>query len=119
MCSSDLAHEALADVLAPGPESEAALRRALALNPWSAELRDRLGLRLWARGDKAAGAAELEESIYRFPYLVSHAYLTGDSGDLSFGDPGQLVHALVDGDTLKTRLATLESGMADARRSCS
>src|SRR5206468_13048623 len=73
------AHEALAKALGPGPEGEEALRRVLALHPWAIEVRDELGLRLWARGDRDAGSAELEKSILLFPYLISHAYLSPDA----------------------------------------
>jgi tetratricopeptide (TPR) repeat protein len=99
-------HEEVAEALGPGPEGEEALRRALIIEPWAIEVRDELGLRLLARGQRAAGAAELEESMYRFPYLVSHAYL---SPDLESGthEPKQLVRALVEGDTLPVRLASL------------
>src|SRR5439155_130173 len=69
-------HEALATVLGQDPAAEAALRRALVLSPWSPEVRDRLALQLWARGARQEGAAELEESMFRFPSLSSHAYLT-------------------------------------------
>jgi tetratricopeptide (TPR) repeat protein len=104
------AHEGLAKALGPGPEGEEALRRALALSPWAVEVRDELGFRLWARGDRAAGADELEESMFRFPYLVSHAYLSPDTG-LEPSDTGQVVHALVEGDTMTVRLARLEPDM--------
>jgi Tfp pilus assembly protein PilF len=107
------AHEALAKTLGPGPEGEEALRRALALHPWAAEVRDELGLRLWARGDHDAGAAELEESIFRFPYLQSHAYLSPYLGP-ELSDAGQVIRALVEGHTLTVRLARLEPDMVAA-----
>src|SRR5438552_645622 len=107
------AHQALAAALGPGPEAEAELRRALALSPWSGEIRDGLGLRLWARGARAEGAAELEESMFRFPSLASHAYL-GPAGQLEPRDAGQLIQALDEGDVLGLRLAALEDAMAEA-----
>src|SRR5438093_160877 len=106
------AHTALAETLGPGPEGDEALRRALALEPWSAEVRDQLGLRLLARGEREAGAAELEESMYRFPYLASHAYLSADVDSPS--DPARLVRALAEGDTLSIQLAALEAETAAA-----
>jgi Tfp pilus assembly protein PilF len=107
------AHAALAEVLGPGPAGDAALRRALGLAPWSAELRDQLGLRLLARGEEAAGRAELEESMYRLPSLLSHAYLSPDL-ESDAADPGRLVQALIDGDTVTVRLAYLEPAVAGA-----
>lgn len=99
-------HEELAEALGPGPEGEQALRRALALEPWAIEVRDELGLRLMARGERAAGGVELEESMYRFPYLVSHAYLSPDL-ESDAHDPHQIVRALIEGDTLPVRLVSL------------
>src|SRR5439155_1186223 len=107
------AHEALAVALGPSPEAEEALRRALALSPWSGEVHDRLGLQLWARGARAEGAAELEESMFRFPSLASHAYL-GPAGPLEARDAGQLIQALDEGDVLGVRLAALDDEMAAA-----
>src|SRR5439155_17688572 len=107
------AHEALAKALSPGPEGEEALRRALALHPWAVEVRDELGLRLWARGDRDAGSAELETSILLFPDLDSHAYL-GSDADLQPSDAGQVIRAVVEGDTMKVRLARLEPDMVAA-----
>ena len=106
-------HEALAAILGPGPATEAELRRALALSPWSPEVRDRLALQLWARGARQEGAAELEESMSRFPFLTSHAYL-GSGGELEPGDAGQVVRAQDEGDGLNARLAALDDEMADA-----
>src|SRR5439155_5829545 len=97
----------------PGPEGEEALRRVLALHPWAIEVRDELGLRLWARGDRDAGAAELEESIFRFPYLESHAYLSPYLGP-ELSDAGQVIRALVEGHTLTVRLVRLEPAMVAA-----
>ncbi len=107
------AHEALAAVLGPGPDGDAALRRALGLEPWSVTVRDQLALRLWARGEREASARELEESMFRFPYLVSHAYLDPASGGESLNSQ-QLLRALADGDTLAFRVADLEPEMAAA-----
>ena len=106
------AHTALAEALGSGTDGDEALRRALALEPWSADVRDQLGLRLLARGEREAGAAELEESMYRFPYLASHAYLSADVDAAS--DPARVVRALAEGDTLSIQLAALESGSAAA-----
>src|SRR5207237_417886 len=71
------------------------------------------GLQLWARGARAEGAAELEESMFRFPSLASHAYL-GPAGQLEPHDAGQLIQALDEGDVLGLRLAALEDAMAEA-----
>jgi tetratricopeptide (TPR) repeat protein len=107
------AYEALADALGPGPEGDAALGRALALSPWASELRDRLALRRWARGEKEGAAGDIEESMYRFPYLVSHAYL-GDDRELAPHDAADVIRTLMDGDTLTTRLARMDAVMVDA-----
>ena len=107
------AHVALAAVLGPGAESEAALGRALALSPSSIELRDELALRLLARGSRADGERELERSMFEFPYLVSHAYLSPDS-DTAPRSAGQLIRTLADGDTIAVRLEALDDGMAGA-----
>src|SRR5439155_493537 len=103
---------ALAEALGPGRDGDEAVRRALALEPWSADVRDQLGLRMIARGETEAGAAELEESMSRFPYLASHAYLSAEVDSTS--DPGRLVRALAEGDTMAIRLATLEPPTSDA-----
>ncbi len=107
------AHEALANVLDEGPAAEAALRRALVLEPWSAGVRDRLGLALWTRGEHAAGGAELEESMRRLPALAAHAYLSPET-TLATQDPAQLLRSLTDGDTVRLRLAGLPAEMGDA-----
>ena len=65
-----------------------------------------------ARGETEAGTAELEESMSRFPYLASHAYLSADVDSTS--DPGRLVRALAEGDTMAIRLATLEPATSNA-----
>jgi hypothetical protein len=101
------AHQALAQALGDGPEADEALRRALVLHPSATELRDQLGLGLLARGEEAAGTAELEESMYRFPALVSHAYLSPDL-DFEVDDAGRVIQALADGDALAVRLVALE-----------
>ncbi len=108
------AHEALAEALGPGDDGDAALRRAIALEPWAVETRDKLGLRLWERGLRAAAAAELEEAMYRYPHLVTHAYLDPDSGIFPPASSGQLLRELVEGETLTTRLAMLDADMAEA-----
>jgi tetratricopeptide (TPR) repeat protein len=107
-------HEALSDVLRPGAESEAALRRALALEPWAAEVRDKLGIHLWERGEAVRAAAELEESMFRYPHLETHAYLDPDSGVFPPENAEQLRRELVEGETLRGRLALLPDPMADA-----
>jgi tetratricopeptide (TPR) repeat protein len=106
-------HEQLAEALGPGPDGEQSLRRALALEPWAIEVRDQLALRLLARGEHAAGAAELEEAMYRFPYLVSHAYLSPDL-ESDAHEPSQIVRALIEGDTLAVRLMSLDPEQSGA-----
>ena len=106
-------HQVHADVLGVGPAGEAALRRALVLAPWAIEVRDTLGLRLVARGERVDGTAELEESVYQFPYLASHAYLAGGE-DLGERAPAQMVRALAEGDTVPVRLAILDADVAAA-----
>jgi len=110
-------HEALATILGPGAAGDAALARALALEPWSSETRDALGLRLWAEGDRRAAAAELEESMRRFPYLETHAYLAAESGSdvgLDVRQAGLLIRQLAEGDTATVRLASLDPEMVAA-----
>ncbi len=107
------AHEAAAVVAGPGPEGDAALRRAIALAPWAPELRDALAARLAERGLVQAAAAELEESMLRFPYLVSHDYLSTETA-LTSRTPAELLRALADGDTLPVRLASLDDATAGA-----
>ncbi len=106
-------HEELAEALGPGSEGEQVLRRAIALEPWAIEVRDQLALRLLARGERAAGAAELEEAMYRFPYLVSHAYLSPDL-ESDAHEPSQVVRALIEGDTLPVRLVSLDPVESEA-----
>jgi tetratricopeptide (TPR) repeat protein len=101
------AHEMLATVIGPGPEGDDALRRAIALSPWAPEVRDQLALRLWERGEHTAAAREFEESMCRFPYLVSHAYLSPDSRSILPQGPAELVRALANGETTTLRLAGL------------
>ncbi len=98
-------HEALATALGQDPAAEAALRRALALSPWSPEVRDRLALQLWARGARQEGAAELEESMFRFPSLSSHAYLSPASERDRQG---------IADDDPNGRLSALDAEMAEA-----
>ncbi|HEY2389522.1 MAG TPA: O-antigen ligase family protein [Candidatus Binatia bacterium] len=107
------AHEALANVLDEGPDAEAALARALVLDPWSASVRDRLGMALWTRGERVAGATELEDSMRRMPALASHAYLSPDT-TLATQDPTQLLRSLTEGDTVRLRLAGLSPDLAAA-----
>ncbi len=101
------AHEMLATVLGPGPEADAALRRAMALDPRSPELRDRLAFELRGRGEHAAGAAELEASMAAFPWLVSHAWLD-EGGETGAQTPAALIRTLAEGDGAAVRLAALE-----------
>jgi O-antigen ligase len=107
------AHEAEAAALASGPEAEAAYRRAIALSPWAPELRDGLALQLWSEGRREAALAELEESMFRYPYLVSHAYLSPTSDVVARG-PREWLRVLADGDTIAVRLAALDEPMAGA-----
>jgi hypothetical protein len=107
------AHELLASVLGPGPEGDRALRHALRLEPWYMPGRDELALRLWRRGDRAAAAAELEESFVRFPSLSRHAFL-GPEVPIAPGDTAFVIRALADGDTLSVRLARLDPALAAA-----
>lgn len=109
------AHELLAYAHGPGPEGDAALRRALALHPWAVELRDDLGLRLWEAGHRAEGAAELEESMRRYPWFRSHTYLTyGDTATDARPTPEETIRTLTEPDRLKARIAALEPEMASA-----
>jgi O-antigen ligase/tetratricopeptide (TPR) repeat protein len=107
------AHEMLAHVLGPGPDGDEALRRALRLEPWYVPGRDDLAFRLWHRGEREAAATELEESLYRFPYLVSHAFL-GSAAELTPGDGPYVVRALADGDFVTAHLASLPPALTDA-----
>ena len=107
------AHEALANTLGPGAEGDSAQRRAVALEPSEATTRDALGLRLWAEGQQEEAARELEESMYRDPFLVSHSYLGGDD-PMQPTDSQQLIRALGESDTLRLRLAAIEPGVAAA-----
>ena len=107
-------HQALAQALGHGPEAEAALRKALALEPWAADVRDDLGIRLWQRGDRRAAAKELEEAMFRFPHLVSHAYLDPESGILPPDTSQQLIRELTDGDIVSVRLSGLDEVMVGA-----
>ncbi len=108
------AHEQLASALGPGRDGDDALRRAIALSPWAPEVRDALALRLWDHGKRAEAEAEIEESIYRFPYLVSHAYLSPEGAELTPRNTAQMIRALADGDTMTVRLSALDDDMAAA-----
>jgi Flp pilus assembly protein TadD len=107
------AHEIAAAVLGPGTDGDDALRRAIALAPWAPDLRDALAQRLAERGLVAEASAELEESMRRFPYLVSHYYMSGDAA-LTGRTPAELLRALADGDTVPVRLAALDEPIADS-----
>jgi Tfp pilus assembly protein PilF len=101
------AHEMLATVLGPGPAADAALRRAMALDPRSPELRDRLAFELRERGERDAAATELETSMAEFPWLVSHAWLD-EGGETASQTPAALIRTLAEGDGTAVRLAALE-----------
>lgn len=105
------AHEEMAIALGDGSESEQALRRAIALDPWAVELRDWLASRLAARGEDARAAAELEESIARYPYVVSHVLPEPASAG---AEPAGWLADLAGQDTLRVRLAALDPALADA-----
>lgn len=107
-------HETFAEVVGPGPEGDAALRRAVALEPWAPEVRDRLGLQLWAQGQRDAALAELEESMFRYPHLDTHAYLDPESDFFPPANAEQLRKELVEGETLSARLAQLDPDMTAA-----
>lgn len=107
------AHEMAAAVAGPGPEGDAALRRAIALSPWAPELRDALAFRLADDGQARAAAAELEESMFRYPYLVSHDYMR-TTLPLTSRTPAERLRALADGDTVPVRLAALDDVTAGA-----
>lgn len=101
------AHEMMATVLGPGPAADAALRRAMALDPRSPELRDRLAFELRERGERAAGAVELETSMAEFPWLVSHAWLD-EGNEAGTQTAAALIRSLAEGDGTAVRLAALE-----------
>jgi hypothetical protein len=107
------AHEMAAAVAGPGPEGDAALRRAIALSPWAPELRDALAFRLADDGNAHAAAAELEESMFRYPYLVSHDYMR-TTLPLTGRTSAERLRALADGDTVPVRLAALDDVTAGA-----
>jgi O-antigen ligase len=104
------AHELLAAALGPGPAGDDALRRAIALQPCATELRDRLAARFRARGEYAAGAAELEESVVRAPYLDMHAYLMASAPQTD----QQALRAFLEGTTTAAPLAALEPDLVAA-----
>jgi O-antigen ligase/tetratricopeptide (TPR) repeat protein len=107
-------HETYAEVVGPGPEGDAALRRAVALEPWAPELRDRLGIQLWAQGKRDEALRELEESMFRYPHLDTHAYLDPESDFFPPANAEQLRKELVEGETLTARLAQLDPDMTAA-----
>jgi O-antigen ligase len=108
------AHEMLAEALGAGDEGDAAMRRAVALEPWAPELRDQLALRLWDRGLRDDALRELEESMFRYPTLGTHAYLDPESDMFPPANSEQLVRELVEGETLGARLAMIDDAMAAA-----
>ncbi|MCW5889155.1 MAG: O-antigen ligase family protein [bacterium] len=107
-------HEAFAEVVGPGADGDAALRRAVALEPWAPEVRDRLGLQLWAQGKRAEALAELEESMFRYPHLDTHAYLDPESDFFPPANAEQLRKELIEGETVSARLAQLDPDMTAA-----
>jgi O-antigen ligase len=108
------AHEVHAQVLGPGPEGDDALRRALAIHPWSVEVRDDLGLRLWSDGKRADGAAELEESMRRYPWFPAHTYLTYPEEPPTEPTAAEAIRKLTEPDELNIQLAALDPEMAAA-----
>lgn len=108
------AHQMLASALGPGDEGDAALRRAVALEPWAPEVRDELALRLWDRGVRDEALREIEESMFRYPTLATHAYLDPESEMFPPANSEQLVRELVEGETLSARLTLLDADLADA-----
>jgi O-antigen ligase len=107
------AHETAALAAGPGQDGDDEMRRAIALNPWSPELRDALASRLAERGLAEQAAAELEESMFRYPYLVSHDYLSTAATSAAH-TPQEMLRALADGDTVPVRLAALDDTTARA-----
>jgi tetratricopeptide (TPR) repeat protein len=107
------AHEMAAAVAGAGPDGDAALRRAIALSPWAPELRDALAFRLADDGRAQAAATELEESMFRYPYLVSHDYMR-TTLPLTGRTSAERLRALADGDTVPVRLAALDDVTAGA-----
>jgi hypothetical protein len=72
-----------------------------------------LALQLWSDDRRTDAVAELEESMFRYPYLVSHAYLSPDSDVVQRG-AAEWLRVLADGDTVAVRLAGLDDAMAGA-----
>ncbi len=107
------AHELLAAALGSGVDGDEALRRALRLEPWYLPGRDQLAFRLWARGEREAAAAELEESFARYPSLGLHTFLRPGM-ELEPEDGAFVVRALADGDATAVRLARLDPALAQA-----
>jgi hypothetical protein len=105
-------HHAAATVLGPGPAGDAALARALALDPWSCEIRDALAVRLWQRGERSAGLVEFEESMARCPSFAEHAYLFEGASPVSTDGGGG--RTLAAGDPLAARLGALDPQVGDA-----
>ena len=107
------AHETLAAALGSGADGEAALRRALVLDPWAATVRDRLALRLWRRGAREEAAAEVEESVFRHPEFAAHPLL-----HVASSSPSRRVHdvvrALAADEGPASRVAGLDDELAAA-----
>lgn len=108
------AHEALAVALGNDEESHAALRRAIRLDPWAIELRDWLATQLWEQGDVDGAARELEESIARYPYLVSHALPQRPSDTTTAAAADGWLGELAGDDPLHAQLVRLDPPLADA-----
>lgn len=107
------AHEQLALILGSGPAAEAALRRALRLEPWWAQGRDALAFGLWKRGEREAALRELEESFARYPTFTWHAFLNPDWTDDGSSGP-DIIRVLLAGDPMTVRLSNLEPDLAAA-----
>ena len=105
------AHEAIAIAYGNSSDSHEALRRAIRLDPWGVELRDWLATQLWEQGNVPAATAELEESIARYPYLVSHVLPQRSD---NAGDVGGWLGELAGTDPLKLQLQRLDPPLADA-----
>jgi len=83
------AHEALASTLEPGTEADAALRRALILEPWASEVRDRL---MWSCSSSSLSRPRMAHSPTR------RCCLTAEMSPLSRWDRSVLGAMTCDGD---------------------
>ena len=110
------AHEMMAEALGPGSEGVGSLKRAVLLQPWAVERRDALGVRLLEEGDIEGGARELGESMFRYPYLVMHGYLSlavqpDRSTDI---DLSQALRRLDQPVTMQSRIASIDPQVAES-----